>query len=220
MTWPTSSVVSHAVARAVTPLKDKVRETQEVLNHQYETLHGRVEDLNMKHENLERNMTRRLSQTESNLQEFQEETKAYNEQMRNDFTAEAARRAQSVPPRLHETRMNNPANLSQDELLERSIMLYGWARFYSLSSQRLHEILMILLAIVMFAVYGRSRRGLPLECNRYDIVIVLMSFVLVTNKGRSQALWDISNNIIIIADMICLISRMSIPVHIIVKHGN
>ncbi|KAK9893508.1 hypothetical protein P389DRAFT_175042 [Cystobasidium minutum MCA 4210] len=99
----------HEVARAVTPLKQRVSETQDVLTQQYNELHHRVDDVSQKHLTLERNVNRRLSNAEANIEDLKGE--------------DLARRAQSVPPQRY-----NAANMSQDELLERSIMLYGvWA---------------------------------------------------------------------------------------------
>lgn len=105
------------VARAVTPLKERVRETQEALTHQYDQLQGRVDELSQAQETMQKDISRRLSNAELNIDELKNAQSTHQAE-------DSARRAQSVPPRPRVP----AANLSQDELLERSIMLYGvWA---------------------------------------------------------------------------------------------
>lgn len=66
---------------------------------------------------MQREITRRLSNAELNIEELKNAPSRFDAE-------ESARRAQSVPPQ----QRFPTANLSQNELLERSIMLYGvWA---------------------------------------------------------------------------------------------
>lgn len=62
---------------------------------------------------MQKDFSRRISNAEINIDDLRAARSSFEQE---DY----ARRAQSVPPQRF-----NAANLSQDELLERSIMLYG-----------------------------------------------------------------------------------------------
>lgn len=110
----------------MTPLRERVRETQEALTQQYDQLQGRVEELHHKQESIEQTLSRRISNAELGIQELKAASPPphhHRHQPHSGDMEDLARRAQSVPPQ----QRFNAADLSQDDLLERSIMLYGCA---------------------------------------------------------------------------------------------
>lgn len=75
-----------------------------------------MDEISAVQETIQQDFGRRLSDAEMNIDELKTSPPHHDAE-------DCARRTQSVPPQRFST-----ANLNQDELLERSIMLYGvWA---------------------------------------------------------------------------------------------